>query len=347
MDYEKKYNEALDWMRELYPGLHGATKEDAEHYFPELKENEDERTRKELIELISCMHDADPRKKRWIAYLEKQKEPDGTWTEEDDAKVKVMCEEGELTPSERAWLKKLKNRIVKKEQKESGIKWLKSDNLKNPDKPYIDKAGMFYTTDGRMCYASEIEKQKEQKPVEWSEEDINIINVLECIVGNHCPDEIFKIGNKQGVSAYKICSWLKSLRDKGNFSTNNTNSKSAWSEEDEGYYNAFMCEVVKEKMNPTIEQVKWLRGIRDRLKSLQPQPKQEQNEQKPEVKLTGWVARDGDERIWVYETCPKKHSEWLEWVGNEGGSMCLDQKSFPNLKWEDEPVEVEIIIRKK
>ena len=54
-------------------------------------------------------------------------------------------------------------------QKETGIQWFKSDNVKNPDKPYIDKAGMFYTTDGRMCYASEIEKQKEQKPVERNE----------------------------------------------------------------------------------------------------------------------------------------------------------------------------------
>ena len=60
-----------------------------------------------------------------------------------------------------AWLEK---------QKEVGIKWFKSDNVKNPEKPYIDKAGMFYTTDGRMCPASEIEKQKEQKPAEWRDE---------------------------------------------------------------------------------------------------------------------------------------------------------------------------------
>lgn len=50
MDYEKKYNEALKWMRELYPGLHGATKEDAEHFFPELRESEDERIRRTLVE---------------------------------------------------------------------------------------------------------------------------------------------------------------------------------------------------------------------------------------------------------------------------------------------------------
>ena len=53
----KAYDEALNWMRELYPGLHGATKEDAEHYFPELRESEyeseDEKTRKQLIDFIS------------------------------------------------------------------------------------------------------------------------------------------------------------------------------------------------------------------------------------------------------------------------------------------------------
>lgn len=51
MNYEKKYKEALGWMQSLYDELHGATKEDAEHYFPELKEGEDER--KQRIEKIS------------------------------------------------------------------------------------------------------------------------------------------------------------------------------------------------------------------------------------------------------------------------------------------------------
>lgn len=49
MNYEKKYKEALDWMRSLYDSLEGSTKEDAEHFFPELKEDDDERIRKEMI----------------------------------------------------------------------------------------------------------------------------------------------------------------------------------------------------------------------------------------------------------------------------------------------------------
>lgn len=76
MDYEKKYNEALKWMRELYPGLHGATKEDAEHYFPELCESEDERIRKEMVDYFSQYKDDGIRGvdiTPWIAYLEKQK----------------------------------------------------------------------------------------------------------------------------------------------------------------------------------------------------------------------------------------------------------------------------------
>ena len=44
---------------------------------------EDKKIKEELIELIGCMHDADPRKERWLAWLEKQGEPK---QEENDQK---------------------------------------------------------------------------------------------------------------------------------------------------------------------------------------------------------------------------------------------------------------------
>lgn len=37
-NFEKKYLDALNWMRDIYPSLNGCVKEDAEHFFPELKE---------------------------------------------------------------------------------------------------------------------------------------------------------------------------------------------------------------------------------------------------------------------------------------------------------------------
>lgn len=79
INYEKKYKKALEWMQSLYDGLHGATKEDAEHYFPELKENKSEKVRKGLIKTISSLLDntilynTDITKEEALAWLEKQK----------------------------------------------------------------------------------------------------------------------------------------------------------------------------------------------------------------------------------------------------------------------------------
>ena len=85
MDYEKKYKEALNWMKDVYPTLEGATKEDAEHYFPELKESEDEKIRKEMITYLSTVDDKEliPYES-WIDWLEKQGEPSVRWNENTD-----------------------------------------------------------------------------------------------------------------------------------------------------------------------------------------------------------------------------------------------------------------------
>lgn len=71
MDYEQKYKQALNWMASLYDGLHGKTKEEAETYFPELKEIEDERIRKEIIPALKWANHKDVYDKH-IAWLEKQ-----------------------------------------------------------------------------------------------------------------------------------------------------------------------------------------------------------------------------------------------------------------------------------
>ena len=94
------------------------------------------------------------------------------WTDEERDALAMLIPELAESEDEKNW-KAVKEYIKDdalrswlEKQKETGIRWLKSDNVKNPDKPYIDKAGMFYTTDGRMCYVSEIEKQKEDEGCE-------------------------------------------------------------------------------------------------------------------------------------------------------------------------------------
>lgn len=43
MDYEKKYKEAQGWIEKIYPTLQHEHQMEAESFFPELKESEDEK----------------------------------------------------------------------------------------------------------------------------------------------------------------------------------------------------------------------------------------------------------------------------------------------------------------
>lgn len=80
MDYEKAYKAVLktatQWIKD---GCTDKEKICLECVFPELRENEDERIRKEIIECIETLlkaPGASPRLCDWLAWLEKQKERD-------------------------------------------------------------------------------------------------------------------------------------------------------------------------------------------------------------------------------------------------------------------------------
>lgn len=183
-NYEQKYKEIVERVKELHDAGNFFTKKQMEIILPQLAESEDEKIRKVLVSIV-----------KWLGF------DSSFFTDNSVTKSEVL-----------AYLEK---------QKESGIKWFKSDNLKNPDKPYIDKAGMFYTTDGRMCYASEIEKHKEQKPAEWSER--YIADVFENV-------GLAKIVREQGND--ELTNAVQSAMielSKGN--------KQEWSEEDERMIN--------------------------------------------------------------------------------------------------------------
>ena len=68
IDYEKKYKEALGWMRDVYPTLTGAAKEDAEHFFPEVLDSEADGIIRDIIRYIEegCHQVYDT---RWIDWL--------------------------------------------------------------------------------------------------------------------------------------------------------------------------------------------------------------------------------------------------------------------------------------
>lgn len=179
----RAYDEALEDMRVIYPNLRGDAKLAAEHAFPELVENEDDRIKKIITDSVFYLYGAGDEYKDTLDYLdklEKRKEclADNGKSASEDERIRrqmiryftEMKEGGSAAPPYDDCIAYLERR------KETGIQWLKSDNVKNPDKPYIDKAGMFYTTDGRMCYASEIEKRK---PAEWGELQSEFKNINE------------------------------------------------------------------------------------------------------------------------------------------------------------------------
>ena len=82
MDYEKKYKEAFKRARNYCKGHHTDVnpKAMAEYIFPEFHESEDEKIREEIVDYLKkfiphCDDDLVVKSKLWIAWLEKQGEP--------------------------------------------------------------------------------------------------------------------------------------------------------------------------------------------------------------------------------------------------------------------------------
>ena len=73
MDYKKAYKQALEMAREIHRNEYGK-RFDMERLFPELKESEDERIRKDLIAIFKgeIPYTSEEDAKRYIVWLEKQ-----------------------------------------------------------------------------------------------------------------------------------------------------------------------------------------------------------------------------------------------------------------------------------
>lgn len=159
MDYEKKYNELAGKMKKAYLYAQtDSTKAVLEDIMPELKESNDEKVRKELIDAIQGLWDNDAlpmplsvkRKDAWLDWLKKQSEQQET-----------LCDK------------------CRKAQ---------------PSHSCQDITAL-----GR-CYL-ELEKQGEQKPVEWSEDDEQYLLV--------CKNALEKYEVSDKWDSTIIMQWLK------------------------------------------------------------------------------------------------------------------------------------------
>lgn len=65
-------------------------------------------------------------------------------------------------------------------------------------------------------------------------------------------------------------------------------------------------------------------------------------------KIQAWIARDSTEGLGLYGEKPERINNY-EWRSDSESYMNLTYEpkaKFPELKWEDEPIEVELLIRK-
>ena len=150
MDYKEKYEKALEWMKSVYPKMQGSDKEDAEHYFPELRESEDERIRKHIVEILDSLPGGywygQKEKDDSLAWLEKQKEPSTNseipkeskpeWGEADEKMLSVITykisqhqgndERSLFTPDEAEFICEMEDKLksLRPQPKEEGCDYI-------------------------------------------------------------------------------------------------------------------------------------------------------------------------------------------------------------------------------
>lgn len=290
MNYEKKYKEALGWMQSLYNGLHGATKEDAEHYFPELKKSEDEiviSALKSGIKFLESEYKIEGLGglyfKKILAWLEKQCEPqdkgeisDGYHTFNELYYYRMLYNAAFFNMLPKEWVHKSKRHNDGEEcfgggwfivmanlptgQVSNHYELKDWDLFQIPEKEVADRwDGHTPQEAADRLYKYLLEKQGEKKPT-WSEED-----------EHRCEDTIYFLDTAKKHYAdtseiEKAIDWLKSIKNRVGCEVNCTTTKQ-WSDEDEkilgkcidaasGYYSPEDKQSMKE----------WLKSLKDRVK---------------------------------------------------------------------------------
>lgn len=254
MDYEKKYNEALERAK-LFQEKYGG--DYAGYIFPELAESEDERMRKHIIDIVkdnakskSIPCDAE------IAYLEKLKELPFV-KDVIPGYPGLYFYDGERMHFQG-------NPAMKEKQKEQ--------------KPYEPK----------NWPADKDNLTQEQKPAEWSEEDEKRVKQL-IYDTEHIRAEYEKRKKELGESfndeLIKDCdeqiTWLKSLNLKKRNEDVAKLYSNEWSEEDEKTINNACCWIAEYAgylMDKNYSKASMLMSLTGKLKSLRPQLKKEWSE---------------------------------------------------------------------
>lgn len=235
MDYKEEYQKALERARKGLP---------IDEVFPELKESEDERIRKELIEAIERARVFDIDKEvadRWISYLEKQKEQERIVPEREATDFEI--EVHEIIAQARSDKRLADKDVLEQFEKEAScaLMWKAEKQLRNAEKQKEQK-DVSASTMAPGCW------QGEEKSAEWSDEDEVKLNDVIRLIENS--------GNVKSIIKH-YTDFLKALPERFSLQP-----KQEWSEEDEKMFNS-LCTVLHGGLSsiPTEQYIYWLKSL--------------------------------------------------------------------------------------
>lgn len=231
----KRYDEAIkrakEWYNDNQIGI--GFKANLEKLFSELKESEDEKIRKRLITLVNDTFDDNnfgylterEDYKKMIAYLEKQGEKDKEITLLKDkieslrAANIAIKETHKIELERQAEQKKYPQSVI-----DNAVSFLSLRNDGMPIEDAKDIVNALLTVLNPECWS----KQGEQKPAEWSEEDVemfgNVLSTLSICSNNpDIPIDVRKMHQKE-------YAWFEEL-----YNRVQPQPKQEWSEKDEQF----------------------------------------------------------------------------------------------------------------
>jgi len=337
----KAYDEALKRTKQKIDA-DLLTEDDLSYIFPALRDSEDERTRKELISMINeCTNWA--HKKEYIAYLKKQKNAskaietvekidkyidehvENAHDMKDSHPDKKYCQGIDDTLAGIAWI--LQDVYSNEKQKESLRDFI--DNFpysdvqkeqkpkrerKKPKESWLEKAKYELAHEEELLIKRQKEmseiralKNKEQKPLEWSEEDKGILLSIKCVIDSVWHNFHYDCSKEE---LKEMWNWLDVLWQRVEYSQ----PKQEWSEEDEKHLN-WVIEHFRQSGELYHDLIDWL-------KSLRPQPKPEVTDEEIEEMVTKWSRSS-----WKPS---EEQMEALRWVAYENGNSSLSPHSISN-----------------
>lgn len=322
----KRYDETLEQLK----GLIEVTREDkcdiAEEdiidIFPELKEYEDERIRKDIIDWFinykgNVQVDLDDEEvDKWVFWLEKQGEPTDINPSEFDLRLNKLLKQFETLPKEELvnclsfYLNVVQNDGTYKADEKQGDK----DKL-------IQELGEYKVKYTQEVLSQQLEKQGEQKPIMNVPTREVILAIWD--LGNEWKELTNgSISTEYGTQLdYIQKHWHESeyyLKEK-----QGEQKPAEWSEDDKDYYDAIITklEVTKDDALLTDNQMEFLKSLKDRV-----QPKQEWSEEDESTikdiiedleyaEAKGYVLKNNTflkEINWLKSLRPQPKKEWNE-----------------------------------